>query len=97
MLKLYQKEEHIEALEKALSLQDIIQEQERSHLFLIKILIGNIYEKVNNHKRALSTYKNALLILSKTKLGATSVGLQRSKDLAKIYLKLGASYQKLAK
>jgi two-component system NarL family sensor kinase len=97
VLKLYQKEEHIEALKQALSLQDFIQEQEVSHLFLIKILIGDIYEKVNNHKRALFSYRSALLILSKTKLDATSIGLQRSKDLAKIYLKLGTSYQKSAK
>jgi two-component system NarL family sensor kinase len=97
VLKLYQKEEHIKALEQALSLQDLIQEQEMSHLFLIKILIGDIYDKVNNHKRALFSYKNALLILSKTKLDVASVDLQRSKDLAKIYLKLGTSYKKSAK
>jgi two-component system NarL family sensor kinase len=97
VLKLYQKEEHIEALKQALSLQDLIEEQEVSHLFLIKILIGDIYEEVNNHKRALFSYRSALLIISKTKLDATSIGLQRSKDLAEIYLKLGTSYQKSAK
>jgi signal transduction histidine kinase len=97
VLKLYQKEAHTEALKQALSLQDLIQEQEVSHLFLIKVLIGDIYEKVNNHKRALFSYRNALSILNKTKLDATSIGLQRSKDLATIYLKLGSSYQKSAK
>jgi signal transduction histidine kinase len=97
VLKLYQKEAHTEALKQALSLQDLIQEQEVSHLFLIKVLIGDIYEKVNNHKRALFSYRDALSILNKTKLDATSIGLQRSKDLATIYLKLGSSYQKSAK
>jgi signal transduction histidine kinase len=97
LLKTYQKEEYIKTLKQALSLQDLIKAEEGSNLFLIKILIGDIYDKVNNHERALFSYRNALLILGKTKLEASSIGLQRSKDLAEIYLRLGSSYQKSTK
>ena len=97
LYKIYQKEEYIEALNQALSLQEFIKEEELSHFFLINILIGDIYDKVNNHKRALFSYKNALLFLNRTKLDALTIDLQSSKDFAKIYLKLGSSYQKLAK
>jgi two-component system NarL family sensor kinase len=98
LLKIYQKEEYIKALNEAFVLQDLIKdEKDLAHLFQIEILIGDIYDKVNNHERALFSYNKALSFLSKTKLDETIIGLQRSKDLAKIYLKLGSSYQRAAK
>ena len=93
LLNLYQKENLVDALNQTLLLQDLEKgELDDAQLFLIKTLVGDIYNKSNNHKRALHSYKEALFLLNKKKLDNAGVGFENTVDFATIYLKLASSF-----
>jgi two-component system NarL family sensor kinase len=90
---LYQKENFVDALNQTLLLQELEKgELDDAQLFLIKTLVGEIYNKSNNHKRALHSYKEALFLLNKRKLDNAGVGVENTLDFAEIYLNLATSF-----
>ncbi|MFT5958552.1 MAG: two-component system NarL family sensor kinase [Polaribacter sp.] len=90
---LYQKENFVDALNQTLLLQDLEKgELDDTQLFLIKTLLGEIYNKSNNHKRALHNYKVALFLLNKRKLDNAGIGVENTVDFAEIYLNLATSF-----
>ncbi|WP_299669869.1 ATP-binding protein [uncultured Polaribacter sp.] len=94
ILDIYRKEKYIEALNLALSLYDFIKDDKLMYeSYLTKTLIADIYDKTNNHKRALSNYKEALLLIN-NKVENNDINYIKSKDFAKIYLRIGSSFQK---
>jgi len=95
LLNLYKKENFVEVLNQTFLLQDLEKgELDDEQLLLIKILVGEIYNKSNNHKRALSSYKEALFLLNKRALDRSRIEVQNTVDFAKIYLKLATSFYK---
>ena len=95
LLNRFKKEEFTATLREALALSDSIKNKGNYHqLFLIKTLIGDIYEQVNKHKRALSSYKEALFFIENNPFLDGSINSRNDSDLAKIFLKIGSSFQK---
>ncbi|QTE22287.1 tetratricopeptide repeat-containing sensor histidine kinase [Polaribacter cellanae] len=97
VLKLYEKEKFIKALNKALVLFDAEKRTANgNNLFSVSVLIADIYDKTNNHKRALKYYKQSLTILnnSTNTFPESKDANFFSESLAKIYLRLGSTFQK---
>jgi signal transduction histidine kinase len=93
LLSLYEKEKFVDVLNQTLLLQNLEKDElDDEQLLLIKILIGEIYNKSNNHSRALSSYREALSLLNKSTFDQSRIGVQNTVDFAKIYLKLATSF-----
>jgi two-component system NarL family sensor kinase len=90
---LFKKESFVDALNQTLLLQDLEKGRlDDAQLFLIKTLVGEIYNKSNNHKRALHSYKEALFLLNKKKLDNSRIKVENTLDFAKIYINLATSF-----
>ncbi|TXD47957.1 tetratricopeptide repeat protein [Polaribacter sp. IC073] len=98
VLKKYKEESYIEALRDALKIYD----ESKSHankdnIYKITSLIADIYDKANNHERALDYYKESLLVLN-SKIYLDNLSNDYSlKNIAKTYLRIGSTFQRLMK
>ena len=93
----YKSKEYAIALSQALSLYNEIKKEDNiNDLYSISLLVADIYDKTNNHKRALDFYKNSLIILKKKYLLDQFNRSSSGSELAKTYLRIGSSFQKLS-
>ncbi|WP_435415843.1 tetratricopeptide repeat-containing sensor histidine kinase [Polaribacter aestuariivivens] len=89
---LYKKEDYLKALKLGLDLYQSEKENVENSIS-ISILLADIYDKTNNHNRALKFYKEALNILENINFKDLNKKDYLSENFAKIYLRLGSSFQ----
>lgn len=95
ILNKYNKSNYLEALSEILDLEDEFHDEvDYKKIYLIYFLKGNIYNKTNNHIRALINYKKSLVQLKNNEeLEDTNKNaLESNKNFAEIYLKIGSSF-----
>ena len=97
IVKFYQNEDYINALEKAFSLLSLCNKNNDkywSHKTLF--LIADIYDKTNKFNESLEYYKKSLeIIKSNSKFDKNNNKVFSESNYAIIYLKIGSLYQKL--
>ena len=93
--RLYKLKEYANALSNALLLFNSLKEKnDKNNLYEICLMVGDIYDKTNNHKRSLDFYKNSLEILHGNLNSDKIKNLNLS--FPKTYLRIGSSFQKLS-
>ena len=95
ILNTYSRSNYTEALSEILELEDSYQSKlDYKNLYLLYSLKANIYNKTNNHSRALENFKKALknlLILKNSKIENNQT-IKFNKEIAKTYLSIGSSF-----
>ncbi|AUC86262.1 histidine kinase [Polaribacter sp. ALD11] len=98
VLNEYNKENYLDALQDALKIYDDSKiDNIKCNTYKIISLIADIYDKVNNHERALDYYKESLRILKYNIVSDNINDEFLLKNSAKIYLRMGSTFQKLLK
>ncbi|QOD60542.1 tetratricopeptide repeat protein [Polaribacter haliotis] len=91
---IYKKEDYINALKLALSLYESEKgNTNKQNSISVAILLADIYDKTNNHNRALQYYRESLNLLERGNFQEFKKNNYLSENLAKIYLRLGSSFQ----
>ena len=89
---------HVEALQKALYLNEQVNSSENPILkFKINFLIAKIYRKNRDHKKAIASYKKSLKLLNGFVLKDDGIAFTNHKYLAENLLNLGSQFQLLKK
>lgn len=89
---------HVEALQKALYLNEQVNSSETPMLkFKINFLIAKIYRKNRDHKKAIASYKKSLKLLNGFVLEDDGIAFTYHKYLAENLLNLGGQFQLLKK
>jgi signal transduction histidine kinase len=89
---------HVEALQKALYLNEQVNSCENPILkFKINFLIAKIYRKNRDHKKAIASYKKSLKLLNGFVLKDDGIAFTNHKYLAENLLNLGSQFQLLKK
>jgi two-component system NarL family sensor kinase len=98
IVQIYNEENYVKALAKILKLEeDPRVNNKNSNLYFISFLKGEIYDKTKNYVRALKYYKKSLVFLKRKNNFDTNRTDIFSKNFAKTYLKIGASFHRLSK
>ena len=98
IFKLYKKEDYIKALKEALVFSEkvkLINNLEFSYKSYL--LVADIYDKTNDHKKSLSYYKKSLSILVSNYLKIEKQSVFSNIHFSKTYLRIGSSFQKQQK
>lgn len=89
---------HVEALQKALYLNEQVNSSENPILkFKINFLIAKIYRKNRDHNKAIASYKKSLKLLNSFVLKDDGIAFTNHKYLAENLLNLGSQFQLLKK
>ena len=92
---LYKKENYITSLKNALAFSEKIKRINNPKLFYNSLLlIADIYDKTNNHKKALKYYKQALNVIVLSNIKTELQSVFSDSYLSKTYLRIGSSFQK---
>ncbi|WP_439127541.1 histidine kinase, partial [Polaribacter sp.] len=97
ILDSYKKSNFAKALPAILDLEDKYQNKvSYKNLYLIYFLKADIYNKTNNHSRALINYKKALnnLLVLKNAATESNQSLNFNKEIADTYLRIGSSFHR---
>ena len=96
--KKVKKEKFTEALEDALEIYGHAKKNaHKENLFLITLLVADIYKRANNNKRALEYFKESLQVLRSGLILDKKNTDYSVKYLAKTYLRIGSEFQKASK
>jgi two-component system NarL family sensor kinase len=101
--KYYDNEEYSTSLKKSLTLLAIVRKEGDSKLeYLCNYLIGSIFNKINNHDKALAYFKDALKNIEfkndiVENLTNYDKSFQNSEPYSKALLQIGGEYQRLNK
>ena len=91
---LYENNNYVESLRKALYLNEQIKYSKNTHLqFKTTFLIADIYRKNRNHYKAIFYFKNSLKILEDNYAIDKELKINRQKYFAKNFFKIGGQYQ----
>ena len=99
--KLYKEENYSKTLEQGLLLLNKVEKEDDKKLeYLCTFLIGDVFRKMNNHQRALSYFKKALLILQEHNFIVGDFKnydnvFQDTYSLAENLLRIGTGYYRL--
>ena len=95
---LYESDNHVESLRKALYLNEQIKNSKNIRLqFKITFLIADIYRKNREHKKSIPYYKKSLEQLESVLLDGLKIDFNQRKILIENFFRLGAQYQLLRK
>lgn len=97
--KLYKEKDYLKSLELSLNFLNSYSnslENEYSYSLEVNVILGDIYKNSNNHQNSIKYYKKALKILARENIDAKQFIDSNYHEFAKIYLRLGSGYLRLA-
>lgn len=98
ILRKYEKKDYVTALNESLNLYDDLNGNTNEITFYDNtLLIGDIYKKVNKLEKALKYYKIGLNTLVTSNIQEKTLKNYKYVKLAKSYLRIGSTFQKLSK